>query len=232
MTPVRLIYFSDVLCVWAYIAQIKLSKLDEAFGSRLNVEPRFFPVFTDAHTKINDAWKDRGGFEGFNAHLRDVATQFPHVEIDERLWLDVKPRSSTGAHLFLKAVSLAEEEDAGETGASKQFSGSLLDRASQAVRHAFFAEARDISDWAVHREIAASLGIDYAWIDAHIRSSAAIARLDADHRLGEAQNIKGSPTFVMNDGRQKLYGNVGYRLLEANVEELLRHRPTDEASWC
>ncbi len=36
----------------------------------------------------------------------------------------------------------------------------------------------------------------------------------------------------MNHGRQKLFGNVGYRLLEANVEELLRGASPSEASWC
>jgi len=36
----------------------------------------------------------------------------------------------------------------------------------------------------------------------------------------------------MNDGRQKLFGNVGYRLLEANVQELRRRPAKDEASWC
>ena len=41
-----------------------------------------------------------------------------------------------------------------------------------------------------------------------------------------------SPTFIMNEGRQKLFGNVGYRGLEANVGELLRSAPEDEASWC
>jgi hypothetical protein len=35
----------------------------------------------------------------------------------------------------------------------------------------------------------------------------------------------------MNGGRQILYGNVGYRILNANVEELLKH-PEQEASWC
>ena len=28
-----------------------------------------------------------------------------------------------------------------------------------------------------------------------------------------------------------LYGNVGYRILDANIEELARH-PGLEASWC
>jgi hypothetical protein len=35
----------------------------------------------------------------------------------------------------------------------------------------------------------------------------------------------------MNEGRQKLYGNVGYRILDANVRELWE-RPQAQASWC
>jgi hypothetical protein len=40
-----------------------------------------------------------------------------------------------------------------------------------------------------------------------------------------------SPTFVFNDGRQRLNGNVGYRVIEANVRELLR-APEAGRSWC
>jgi hypothetical protein len=36
---------------------------------------------------------------------------------------------------------------------------------------------------------------------------------------------------VLNEGRQHLNGNVGYRVIEANVRELL-HKPADEMSWC
>ena len=43
--------------------------------------------------------------------------------------------------------------------------------------------------------------------------------------------IDGSPTYLLNQGRQKLYGNVGYKIIEANVEEVLR-RPAEAASWC
>ncbi len=32
-------------------------------------------------------------------------------------------------------------------------------------------------------------------------------------------------------GRQKLYGNLGYRIIEANVQEILS-RPEHQASWC
>jgi len=44
--------------------------------------------------------------------------------------------------------------------------------------------------------------------------------------------IEGSPSFVLNEGRQKLYGNVGFRIIEANIQELLRAPGTDQVSWC
>ena len=90
----------------------------------------------------------------------------------------------------------------------------------------------DISDWQVHQEIAKRIGIDYEQVDRKIRSSEAIAQLALDYELSRTNQIEGSPTFVMNDGRQKLFGNVGYRLLEANVQELLRRPTGEEASWC
>jgi hypothetical protein len=34
------------------------------------------------------------------------------------------------------------------------------------------------------------------------------------------------------DRRRKLYGNIGFRLLDANIQELLRAPRSDEASWC
>jgi hypothetical protein len=44
--------------------------------------------------------------------------------------------------------------------------------------------------------------------------------------------VKGSPTMILNQGRQKLFGNVGYRIIEANIQELLREPNPDQASWC
>jgi len=40
-----------------------------------------------------------------------------------------------------------------------------------------------------------------------------------------------SPTLIFNEGRQRLNGNVGYRVIEANIRELL-HNPPGEESWC
>jgi predicted DsbA family dithiol-disulfide isomerase len=56
--------------------------------------------------------------------------------------------------------------------------------------------------------------------------------LDADYHEADRMRIEGSPSFVLNEGRQKLYGNIGFRLIEANIQELLRTPQTEEASWC
>ena len=60
-------------------------------------------------------------------------------------------------------------------------------------------------------------------------SALAALSLDMEHKAG--YQLQGSPTLLMNNGRQKLYGNVGYKVMEANVSELLQN-PEDRASWC
>ena len=54
----------------------------------------------------------------------------------------------------------------------------------------------------------------------------------SDYKDAESLGVKGSPTMILNQGRQKLYGNVGYRIIEANIQELLRDPHPDQASWC
>ncbi len=227
MTAVEITYFSDVLCVWAYVAERRVAQLVTDFGDDIAIVPRFCSVFPDAHGKIAKSWGARGGFEGFSRHLVEVGGQFPHIDVHDRLWLETRPTTSAAAHLFLKAVQAVEGEDD-----LPPYLERLSTRADSAVRRAFFAEARDISDWRVHREIAGELGIDYDQVADNIRSSAAIGALAMDLQAASDQGITGSPTLVMNNGRQKLFGNVGYRLLEANVQELLHNPSTDEASWC
>ena len=69
-------------------------------------------------------------------------------------------------------------------------------------------------------------------IEGKIKSGVAFAALVADHEDSERYRLEGSPTFVLNQGRQKLYGNLGYRIIEANIEELLHQPGAGEASWC
>ena len=79
----------------------------------------------------------------------------------------------------------------------------------RAFRHGFFNDCRDISRWDVQCDIARQLGADIGAIEARIDSGAAFAGLAADYR-DAAMRIEGSPSLVLNEGRQKLYGNVGF----------------------
>jgi len=230
MSAVKIDYYSDVLCIWAYVAERRLFQLVWDFDEDIAIKPRFCSVFPDAIGKIESVWKDRGSYEGFNAHVRDVAASFDHIKVNDRLWLDVRPRTSASAHLHVKAVEAVELERSG--GQLPPFSERVSVRYEAALRHAFFVDGRDISDWDVLHEIAADHGVGAEALDAKIRSSQAVAMLTADTNLAQAEGVKGSPTYLMNHGRQKLFGNVGYRLLQANVQELLRNPSPNEASWC
>lgn len=232
MPAIQISYYSDVLCIWAYVAERRIEELAREFGGRIAIETHFCSVFPDAWGKIGEKWKSRGGFEGFNRHLRDVADRFPHIAVHSEVWLRARPRTSASAHLFLKAVELVELSGREEGAPPLPYLDRISTQAAREIRRAFFARAKDISDWRIHKEIAKHLGIDYEAVDDKIRSSEAVAKLAVDYDLSQKNGIQGSPTLVMNEGRQKLFGNVGYRLLEANVQELLRHPPEDEASWC
>ena len=64
--------------------------------------------------KIPTTWRDKGEYAGFNAHLRNVALQFPHVELHPDIWLTTRPPTSTSAHLFMTAVQQWQHERDGE----------------------------------------------------------------------------------------------------------------------
>jgi predicted DsbA family dithiol-disulfide isomerase len=127
-------------------------------------------------------------------------------------------------HLFLKAVRLAEAAGACGPGASEE--------ATLATRRTFFADGRDIASADVQRDIATAQGLDAGAVEAFLRDGRAHAALARDYQEAAVMGIQGSPSFVLNDGRQKLYGNVGYRIIEANIQELLREPGPAHASWC
>ena len=87
---------------------------------------------------------------------------------------------------------------------------------------------RDIARWDVQCEIAEALGVDIGAIESSIHSGSAFARLAADYQDADRMRIEGSPSFVLEEGRQKLYGNIGFRLLEANIQELGGHPAATE----
>lgn len=216
-------YFSDLLCVWAYIAQARVDELRAAFDAQVRIHYRHFNLFGDTGHKIGQGWANQGSYAGFGQHLQEVGARFEHIELHADLWTTVRPVSSAGPHLAVKAAQLL----GGPHG-----DGVLADRYAWALRLAFFRDGRDIADWATQADLARQLGLDPGALEAEIRNGRAHAALAADERDRQNHRVQGSPTFVLNEGRQVLFGNVGYRVLEANIRELMQEPAAGAASWC
>ena len=229
MKLVEITYFSDVLCIWAYASQVRIDAVKEKFAGTVRIEHRFCSVFGDTERKIASNWKDKGGYDGFNAHLQQVASRFSHIEVHPKIWLKTRPATSASAHLFMKAVQLWGQESGAGRSRSKS---SIFDQLLWSFRCAFFRDCRDIAHWDIQCELAKALGADIDAIKKYVDGGTAFARLASDYQEAERMRIEGSPSFVLNEGRQKLYGNVGFRLIEANIQELLRTPHANEASWC
>jgi len=79
-------YFSDVLCIWAYTAQIKLDELQRQFGDQIHVEYRFLCLFGDVSAHIESSWGERGGAAGYARHVKQVGASFDHLDIHPEIW--------------------------------------------------------------------------------------------------------------------------------------------------
>jgi predicted DsbA family dithiol-disulfide isomerase len=104
-------------------------------------------------------------------------------------------------------------------------------RLDSLVRTAFFELNLDPSDNDTLTQLVDEAMLPVDMLLSYMRSGEAHARLATGLQEAAAAAVRSSPTLTFNEGRQMLSGNVGYRILEANIQELLRH-PGDQQSWC
>jgi predicted DsbA family dithiol-disulfide isomerase len=216
-------HYSDLLCVWAYVAQARMDELQKQFPSEIEINWHYLAVFGNVPGKLASQWGARGGVAGYAAHMREVAAGFEQVTVHADTWENVTPQSSAPAHLYLCAARVAA-------------SNGLLPADSEAklgwaFRVAFFSDALDISAAAVLRKICIQQGLELSVLDKLLDSGSAYAAFCNDMQLARDANVRSSPTLIFNEDRQRLTGNVGYRIIEANVRELLE-RPQTQHSWC
>jgi predicted DsbA family dithiol-disulfide isomerase len=231
--PIKIEYFSDVLCIWAYGGQIRMDNLKRDFSDQIEIDYRFVPIFGAGKQHVSTVWKDKGGLAGFNAHLQEVAKIWPHISITSDLWTGVAPDTSTSAHLYLKAIQLLVQSGDIDNTSSDEYDGrNGFEESIWRFRDAFFREGKDIARRQVQDEIADELGLPLSNIHELLDSGQAHAALHGDDEARHRYKVPGSPTLVLNEGRQLLYGNVGYRIIDANVRELLHNPDNGEASWC
>ena len=220
---IQIDHYSDVLCVWAYIAHARTRELQQQFPNQLLWRWHYLPVFGDVQNKFLNQWQERGGAAGYADHVREVVAQFDHVKLSDGCWERVQPASSAPSHLWLAAARLAEH--AGDLPVKTE------ETLAWALRTAFFEQSLDIAQQSTLLEVVASLGVDSAPLTNRISNGTAFAALCQDMQMSRDANIRVSPTYVFNQDRQRLTGNVGYRIIEANVRELLE-QPNKQESWC
>jgi predicted DsbA family dithiol-disulfide isomerase len=216
--PLVIDYYTDILCVWAWIAQRRVDELNQTLENNIELQYYYVDVFGDVPTKMDTQWKQKGGYLGFADHVKKAASMFEDAPVNSKIWTEVRPATSANAHLVLKAVEITYDKNRSVDMALK-------------FREAFFIKAEDIGNLEVLYELVKSSGLDIKSINTSILDGSAMAALMQDYQKSKQQSIKGSPSYVIDGGRQTLYGNVGYRVLLANIEEVLKN-PTDEASWC
>jgi predicted DsbA family dithiol-disulfide isomerase len=223
MERVRITHYSDVLCVWAYVSQVRIDELLQNFPGRVELEYRYFHVFGNVPRKMDSGWKDRGGVAGYGQHVKSVVDQFGHVALHPEIWVRDTPQSSLPGHLMLCAVRVLESDGVVAAG--------TLARAAWALRLAFFRDGADISSHAVLQRIGQAAGLPMGEVERVLGNGSAHAALAEDLDLARQHSIQASPTLLFNEGRQRLTGNVGYRIIEANIRELLEGVP-GQLSWC
>ena len=223
MTAIEISHFSDTLCVWAYVSQVRINELESEFGDQVQIDFCLLPVFGHARSKLETQWQSKGGIEAYNQHVIEIVKQFGHVDIHHDIWLTAAPHSSLPSHLFLSAVKIAEFQQVVPPGS--------YSRLSWHFRESFFARLADISDYQVLCALAEDLDLPLAQIEEKISKGEAYARLSIDMQAAKDLAVRSSPTMIFNNDRQRLAGNVGYRIIKANISELLEN-PSSQQSWC
>ncbi|MDO6444457.1 DsbA family protein [Colwellia sp. 1_MG-2023] len=202
--PIIIEYVTDVLCVWAWVSQQRIERLEEKFGDQIHLQFRYLDVFGDTQQKMQNQWADRGHYQGFAEHVRNSASCEPNAVINPKIWHEVQPTTSTNAHLILKAIELAYHADK-----SKEIAA--------IIRKAFYVKACDISQLSVLMQLVSEHGLDSTLVQNFLENGQAIAALMTDYQSAKQQSLKGSPTYIIDNGRQVLFGNISDKVLHANI---------------
>lgn len=213
-TQLDIDYWSDPLCVWAFVAQPRLEAVLAHHGPRVRLRHRMVPVFGSVPGRFRPggSWAE-GGPAGKAALTRRVAAAHGHPEVTGAVWVDDPPASSWAPGAAVKAVQALEAAGTVGPGAAADY----LWR----VRHAFFVRNRNVARRSVLLEVAMAAGLPVGGLEAGLDDGTALAALFEDHEAKDNAGVPGSPTWVFDGGRARLYGNFDERVLHCTVDTLV-----------
>jgi predicted DsbA family dithiol-disulfide isomerase len=189
--PVRLDVFSDYLCPWCYNAAVRLREIEQAYGDRVRVHWRAFPLIPGEQPDRRVTQKTRDGWQRIGAE--EPRACFVPPALDAPL-----PASSIPAQT---AAKCAERQ-----GAFPRFHDRLFT--------ALFRDGLDIARPDVLRGLAREATLDLARFEAD--AGEAYEAVLRDCAEGAAWfGVSGLPTVILNE-KLSLVGAVPadrYRLL-------------------
>lgn len=193
-SPVRLDVFSDYLCPWCYNAAVRLREIQQAYGDRVRLHWRTFPLIPGDQPDRRVTQKTREGRQRVGAE--EPRAFFVPPEVDTPL-----PSSSVPALTAAKCAELQGE--------------AAFERFHERLFTAHFRDNLDISRPDVLRGLIRETALDLARFEADYAGEAYEAVL-RDCAEGAAWfGVSGLPTVVL-DEKLSLVGAVPterYRLL-------------------
>ncbi len=214
VTRIEFEYWSDPLCIWAFVAQPKLEAVLERHGTFLKPRYRVVPVFGSVPQKFSTGSWSEAGPQGRAEATQRIAQQHGHDDVDGSCWLNDCPASSWACGAALAAVfSMVERETLGL---------SQGERFQWRMRERFFVDNKNVARRDVQLELAEECGVPVAALEQKLDEGAGLSALWEDHARRESLGLRGSPTFVFDGGRAMLYGNFSEAVLGATVEELVK----------
>jgi predicted DsbA family dithiol-disulfide isomerase len=207
-------YWSDPLCIWAFVAQPRLEAVLDHHGPALDLRYRIVPVFGSVIQRFaTGSWSEKGP-AGKAEVTRRVARQHGREDVSGRVWVDDAPASSWASGVAVKAAQGLERDEETAAGSAAAY---LL-----RLREAFFLEDRNIARRAVQLAVAEEVGLPAGALATRLDAGTALAALFEDFEDKEAVGIPGSPTWIFDGGRARLYGNFDETILHATVDALVR----------
>lgn len=207
-------YWSDPLCIWAYVAQPKLEAVLERHGEQLAPRYRVVPVFGSIPQRFaTGAWSEAGP-QGRAEATRRVASQHQHENVDGSCWLNDCPSSSWSAGAALALVHRMSEDQTISRGQAERYQWRMRER--------FFVENQNVARRTIQLELAEETGVSREVLERRLDDGTGLSALWEDHARRESLGLRGSPTFVFDGGRAMLYGNFSEAVLNATVEELVK----------
>jgi predicted DsbA family dithiol-disulfide isomerase len=207
-------YWSDPLCIWAFVAQAKLDRVLVDLGAHLVVGYRIVPVFGSIHWRFTEGPWAKEGVDGRVNATRVIAEGGGRVDVTGECWRKATPASSWAPAAAIKAVFAIEARAEIPAGSGARYQGALRER--------FFVNEENIASRDVQLSVAEAHGLPRVPIERHLDDGSALAAVWEDHNEKERLRIQGSPTYVFDGGRAMLYGNFDYGMLRSTIEELLR----------